>query len=92
MKINVRINAIYVGRNTEVKASASVVLNDVFVINNVKLVQTEGRMFASMPSERKKSGEWYNIAHPITPGFRAELDAAYIEAYNGYLAGCGKIE
>lgn len=58
---------------------ASVIFDDCFVVNNVKLVRSKakpGTIMVCMPSRQKESGDYTDVAHPITPKFRE-----YIQDY-----------
>ena len=89
MTIKVFIKTICADSHSALRASASVTLDDSFVIRGVRLIEKDGRMFISMPSVRIDSKVWRNTCHPITAEFRERLEDAYIEAYNDYLANIG---
>lgn len=62
-------------------AIASVTLEDVFVIHDVKVIFANDRHFIVMPSRKNGDGSYRDIAHPITASFRAELESAVLSAY-----------
>jgi len=64
------------------KAACQVVLNDSFVITDIKVMDGKKGLFAAMPSKQDEFGEDRNIAHTITSDFNAVLQAAVIEKYN----------
>ena len=81
MNLKVEIKAIFKNPTSPLKAIATVVLDDCFIIRNVKLIETEDATFISMPSYRGRDENWHSICHPITPEFREKLQTAVIEAY-----------
>lgn len=79
MKIDVKIGAIHPDGN--VKAYASVNLNDCFAIRNVKIVDSTKGLFIAMPSYKAGNGEYKDICFPVTKEFREQLSEAVINAY-----------
>ena len=79
MKIDVKIGSIHPDGN--VKAYASVNLNDCFAIRNVKIVDSTKGLFIAMPSYKAGNGEYKDICFPVTKEFREQLSEAVINAY-----------
>jgi len=79
MKItNVRIKKIH--GDTNIKAFASVTLDDAFVIHDIRIVEGKNGLFVSMPS--KKVGDKYrDISHPITADSRSALIETVLGEY-----------
>jgi len=70
---------------------ASITLEDRFVVRSLKIIQgQDGRMFVAMPSRRKRNGEFQDIAHPITQGFRETLEKSVLDEYTLTLAEVGE--
>ena len=67
-------------------AVASVTLENVFVIHDVKVILANDRRFIVMPSRKNPDGTYRDIAHPITADFRAQLEQAVLSAYEKALA------
>ena len=63
------------------KAFATITLNDVFVVHDLKVIQKPERLFVSMPACQSKNGRYRDIAHPIAKEFRDYMEAAVLEAY-----------
>ena len=56
--------------DAKLKAVASIVIDDCFVIHDIKIIEgTEGN-FIAMPSRKTPDGEFKDIAHPINPETR----------------------
>lgn len=79
MKIDVKIGSIRPDGN--VRAYASVNLNDCFAIRNVKIVDSTKGLFIAMPSYKAGSGEYKDICFPVTKEFREQLNQAVVDAY-----------
>lgn len=80
MKVDVKIGSIRPEGN--VRAYASVNLNDCFAIRNVKVVDSSKGLFIAMPSYKAGNGEYKDICFPVTKEFREELNNAVIAAYH----------
>ena len=57
----------------KLKAYVSVTFDGCFVIHNVKIIEGKTGYFIAMPSRKTSTGEYKDVAHPITPEFRTEL-------------------
>lgn len=79
MKVDVKIGSIRPEGN--VRAYASVNLNDCFAIRNVKVVDSSKGLFVAMPSYKAGNGEYKDICFPVTKEFREQLNNAVIDAY-----------
>ncbi len=62
-------------------AIASLTLDDVFVVHDVKVIFANDRHFIVMPSRKNADGTYRDIAHPITAAFRAEVESAVLRAF-----------
>ena len=52
------------------------------VVHNVKIIEGKNGLFIAMPSRKTASGEYKDVAHPISPDFRAELQKKILDEYN----------
>ena len=81
MKITeVRIRKL--GSEGKLKAYAAVTFDECFVVHNIKVIDGKAGLFVAMPSRKNMDGEYMDVAHPISPDFRTELQEAIIVAYN----------
>ena len=62
-------------------AVASLTLDDVFVVHDVKVIFANDRHFVVMPSRKNADGTYRDIAHPITAEFRSEVESAVLAAF-----------
>lgn len=65
------------------KAFASVTLDDEFAVTGIKVMDGRNGLFVSMPSHKNNKGEYKDICFPITKDFRAELINAVLKEYEG---------
>ncbi len=64
-----------------IKALASVNINECLAITNIKVMDSEKGIFISMPSYKTQSGEYKKICFPVTKEFREQLHNAILEQY-----------
>ncbi len=57
----------------KLKAYVTVTFDDCFVVHNVKIIEGKTGLFIAMPSRKTSGGDYKDVAHPITPEFRTEL-------------------
>lgn len=65
----------------KLKAYAAVTFDDCFVLHNVKIIEGSKGLFVAMPSRKTKTGEYKDVAHPVTPEFRNILQEKILEAF-----------
>jgi len=66
----------------KLKAYVTVTFDACFVIHNIKIIEGKAGSFIAMPSRKTRTGEYKDIAHPISPEFRTTLQDAIVEAYD----------
>jgi len=80
MKItDVRIRL--VEQEGRVRAVASITIEDEFVVHDIKVIEGTNGLFIAMPSRKSQSGEFRDIAHPISTETRTKIQDAILEAY-----------
>lgn len=67
--------------NSRIRGFASVVLDECFVVTNIRVIEGERGLFIAMPSRRKADGEFEDIAHPITQECRSMFEREIFDAY-----------
>ena len=70
----------------KLKAFASVVFDDCFVVSDIKIIQGVNGLFVSMPSKRRKNGTFRDIAHPLNTDTRRMIEERIIEKYRESVA------
>ncbi len=71
-----------ISSQNRMKAIASVTFDDVFVVHDIKVIESDKGLFIAMPSRKIPNGEFKDIAHPINTETREEIQAAIIAKYN----------
>ena len=66
----------------KLKAYVTVTFDDCFVIHNVKIIEGKSGVFIAMPSRKTRVGEYKDVAHPITPEFRAAMQQTILDKYD----------
>ena len=72
-----------VDREGKLKAVASITIDDVFVVHDIKIIDGAKGLFIAMPSKQAADGSFRDVAHPINTAIREELQSMIIEKYNG---------
>jgi stage V sporulation protein G len=65
----------------KLKAYVTVVIDDCFVIRDLKIIKGTEGLFIAMPSKRRKDGTFKDIAHPTNPTTRLEFEQAILKIY-----------
>jgi stage V sporulation protein G len=76
---NVRI--IKIEGDDKLKALASVVFDDCFLVSDLRVVESDDGFFVAMPSKRKRDGSFKDIAYPLNNDFRQELERSILLAF-----------
>lgn len=81
---DIRIRKLY--DDARLRALVSVTIDGDFTVHDIKVIQGPERLFAAMPSRKDENGMFRDIAHPITPIARQNLENAILDRYLEYLA------
>lgn len=76
---NVRI--VKIDGDDKLKALASVVFDDCFLVSDMRIVESDDGFFVAMPSKRKRDGSYKDIAYPLNNEFRQELERKVLLTY-----------
>lgn len=74
-------------REEKLKAFVSIVIDDVFVVSDIKIIDGKNGRFLSMPATRRKNGTFRDIAHPLNVETRRLIEDRVFERYDQVLAG-----
>ena len=70
----------------KLRGFASLVIDDCLAVNGIKIIAGKQRRFVQMPNVRKKNGKFRDLAFPITPEVRQQIEETVFEAYSKTLA------
>src|ERR1044071_4091631 len=73
----------------KLKAFVSVVFDHCFMVNDIKIIQGRDGLFISMPSRKKKNGEFKDVAHPLNNETRRMIEGKVLGEYERALAERG---
>lgn len=68
--------------NGRLKAYATLIFENDFIVRDLKIIEGEKGLFVSMPSRRRKDGSFRDIVHPLNPETRKLIEEAIIGEFN----------
>ena len=54
-----------IAKEGKMKAVVSITIDQVFVVHDIKVIESQNGLFIAMPSRKTPNGEFKDIAHPI---------------------------
>lgn len=73
----------------KLKAFVSVVFDGCFMVNDIKIINGRDGLFISMPSRKKKNGEFKDVAHPLNNETRRMIEGLVLDEYERILSERG---
>ncbi|MCF0228526.1 MAG: septation regulator SpoVG [Parasporobacterium sp.] len=70
-----------IAKEGKMKAVASITIDDVFVVHDIKIIEGSNGLFIAMPSRKAQDGEYHDIVHPINQETRVYLQNLILEKY-----------
>ena len=67
---------------SRMKGKASILIDDVFAVHDIRIIEGDNGLFIAMPSRKTATGEYRDIAHPINSEARKMFEDAIIDVYN----------
>ena len=71
-----------ISTQNRMKAIASVTFDEMFVVHDIKVIESDNDFFIAMPSKKTPNGDFKDIAHPINTETREAIKAAILAKYN----------
>ncbi|HOB64602.1 MAG: septation regulator SpoVG [Clostridiales bacterium] len=65
----------------KLKAVASIIIDNEFVVHDIKVIEGNEGCFIVMPSRKASDGEYRDIAHPLKTEVREDLKNRILAAY-----------
>jgi stage V sporulation protein G len=72
--------------NDKLKAYASIVFDDCFVIRDLRVISGTMGLFVAMPSRKRKDGSFRDTAHPLNMETRDKIEKSILESYKVRIA------
>jgi stage V sporulation protein G len=65
----------------KLRGFAAIVLDDCFLVGDLRVVEGEDGYFVAMPSKRKRDGSFKDIAYPLNNDVRTAIEEKVLLAY-----------
>lgn len=69
----------------KLRAIVSVTFDDLFVVHDIKIIESQNGFFIAMPNRKTVNGEFKDICHPINAQAREMLETKIINAFDDYM-------
>jgi stage V sporulation protein G len=66
---------------TRVKAYASIIFDDCFIVRDLKVINGDTKLFVAMPSKKMKDGSYRDMVHPLNNETRQKIESTVLGAY-----------
>jgi len=76
---DIRINK--VEGDEKLRAFVSIVIDDCFLVGDLRVLEGDEGYFVAMPSKRKRDGSYKDIAYPLSTEVREQLEQQILTAY-----------
>ena len=76
---DIRINK--VDGDEKLRAFVAIVIDDCFLVGDLRVLEGEEGYFVAMPSKRKRDGSYKDTAYPLSPEIREQLELKILTAY-----------
>lgn len=83
---DVRVRLIPGDEENKLKASASITIDDCFVVHDIKIREGQQGLFVCMPKKRTPDGETKDIAHPLNTPTREMINKVVLAKYEEEVA------
>ncbi|MBI5418695.1 MAG: septation regulator SpoVG [Deltaproteobacteria bacterium] len=70
-----------VSDNEKLKAYATIIFDNCFVVRDLKIIDGNSGLFVAMPSKKKKDGTYRDTAHPLNNETRDMIETAVLAEY-----------
>ena len=68
-------------KSGRLKAYATIVFDNAFIVRDLKVIEGDKGLFVSMPSRRRKDGSFRDIAHPLNSEMRQHIEENVVAEY-----------
>ena len=67
----------------KVRAFASIVLDDCFIVNDLRVLEgREGQLYVTMPARKIRNGQMRDIAHPLNGDTRLVIEERVLDEFH----------
>jgi stage V sporulation protein G len=75
----------------KLKAYVTIVLDECFVVRDLKIINGSTGLFVAMPSKKRSDGSYKDIAHPLNKETRVRMEKQVLEAYLAEIKAAGSV-
>lgn len=68
----------------KLKAYVTIILDNCFVVRDLKVISGNSGLFVAMPSKKRKDGSFKDIAHPLNQDTREKMEKQILVAYEAH--------
>lgn len=68
-------------KDSNLKAFASITIDNAVCITGIRIVEGKNGLFMSMPQSKDNDGEYHDVVFPVTRDTREEIQNAVLDAY-----------
>lgn len=69
----------------KLKAYATIVFDNAFIIRDLKVIEGIKGLFVSMPSRKRKDGTFRDVVHPLNPETRSMIEERVVQEYKSVM-------
>lgn len=66
----------------KMRGIVSVTFDDMFVVHDIKIIESQDKLFVAMPSRKNQDGEFKDIVHPINQEMRDMIQNEILKSFN----------
>jgi stage V sporulation protein G len=78
---------VYPVQDEKVQAFVSIVFDRCFMVNDIKIIRGKDGLFVSMPSRKRKNGDFKDVAHPLNSETRRWVEDRILGTYRSLIGG-----
>lgn len=78
---------VYPVQDEKVQAFVSIVFDRCFMVNDIKIIRGKDGLFVSMPSRKRKNGDFKDVAHPLNTETRRWVEDRILSYFRAVLEG-----
>ncbi len=75
----------------KLKAFVSIIIDNCFVVSDIKIINGPKGLFVSMPSKKRKDGTFRDIAHPLNSETRRMMEEKVLSRYRNEVSGAQEL-
>ena len=68
-------------KNSRLVGVATAVIDKVFIVEDIKIIKGDEKLFLAMPSQKMPDGSFKDIAHPLNADCRKLFEDAILSEY-----------